>query len=83
MLRIFFFFLVTQSFVGFRWTELNSITRPGMSEFDARLTTKRYRVHAKRVYIRLESSSHEANELHVIRYTVLNLITFLFFEVVI
>jgi len=38
---LFSFFRVTQSFVGFRWTELNSITRPGMSEFDARLTTKR------------------------------------------
>lgn len=33
--------MVTQSFVDFRWTELNSITRPGMGEFDARLTTKR------------------------------------------
>jgi hypothetical protein len=45
---IFFFFWVTQSFVGFRWTELNSIMRPGMSKFDTRLTTKRS-VRGKRV----------------------------------
>lgn len=60
--------MVTQSFVGFRWTELNSITRPGMSEFDARLTTKRCnKMPCKRVCITLESSSHVATESCIIR----------------